>query len=473
MPRVTPRKVDERQDMILAGQITGNGPTGPGYLAWLASKGFTQEQFTASGFGVDVSDSGMDNGTQVPNHFGLYVGGNVTGASRVVYNRLEGTPNSGSTIQGCDGHGNLNTHIVAGYSNLTGAPFTDTTGFTHGLGVAPFVKVGSSVVFDPGNFTSPNYYDLQSRAYRDGMRISTNSWGARFNGYDTDAQHYDSLVRDAQQDGSAVPNPGNQEMVIVFAAGNGGPGANTVGTPGTAKNIITVGASENVRAFGADDLCSVADTDADSLNDLAFFSSRGPTSDGRKKPDIVAPGTHVSGGVAQVDGQLTNPPANPNGQALTCFDASGVCGGPGVSFYPAGQQWYTASSGTSHSTPAVAGGAALVRQYFINQRMAPPSAAMTKAYLMNSARYMTGSAANDDLYSNNQGMGLMDLDRAFDGTPRVLDDQNPANLLHGHRRDPHLRRVRSRTPPGPSASPWRGRTRRAPPPVARGRTTWT
>ena len=29
--------------------------------------------------------------------------------------------------------------------------------------------------FDPGSFTSPNYYDLQSRAYRDGMRISTNS----------------------------------------------------------------------------------------------------------------------------------------------------------------------------------------------------------------------------------------------------------------------------------------------------------
>ena len=62
---------------------------------------------------------------------------------------------------------------------------------------------------------------------------------------------------------------------------------------------------------------------------------------------------------------------------------------------PGGQQWYTASSGTSHSTPAVAGGAALLRQYFINQSMSPPSPAMTKAYLMNSARYMTGAGAND------------------------------------------------------------------------------
>jgi hypothetical protein len=34
--------------MILAGQLTGNGPSGAGYLAWLASKGFTQSQFDTS-----------------------------------------------------------------------------------------------------------------------------------------------------------------------------------------------------------------------------------------------------------------------------------------------------------------------------------------------------------------------------------------------------------------------------------------
>ncbi|HYI00011.1 S8 family serine peptidase, partial [Hyalangium sp.] len=271
--------------------------------------------------------------------------------------------------------------------------------------------------------------DLQSRAYGDGMRISSNSWGANFNGYDADAQRYDALVRDAQPTGSAVAAAGNQEMVILFAAGNSGPSANSVGTPGTAKNIITVGASENVRAFGAPDLCNVNDASADSLNDIVGFSSRGPTSDGRKKPDLVGPGTHISGGVAQTAGQRANPPANPNGDALSCFDASGVCGGPGIDFYPAGQEWYTASSGTSHSTPALAGGAALVRQYFLNQGVPPPSAAMTKAYLMNSARYMTGTGANDNLFSNSQGMGLMNLDMAFDGVSRLLDDQNPANLF--------------------------------------------
>ena len=428
--RPEPKLLDERQDMIISGNLTGSTPTGPGFLAWLTAKGFTQAQFTASGFGVDVTDSGVDNGTQVPNHFGLYVNGDVSSQSRVVYNRLEGTPHSGSTIQGCDGHGNIDTHIVAGFGNQTAAPFVDGAGYLYGLGVAPFVKVGSSVIFDPNTFTSPNYEDLQARAYRDGMRISTNSWGAASPIYSTDSQRYDALVRDAQPASSAVGTPGNQEMVILFAAGNSGSGGGTVGYPGSAKNVITVGASENVHPFGASDRCGVPDTDANGALDVVGFSSRGPTADGRKKPDLMAPGTHITGGVAQADGQRANPPGNPNGQANSCFNGGGVCGGPGGIYFPTtGQQWFTASSGTSHSTPATAGAAALLRQYFINQGRTPPSPAMTKAFLMNSTRYMTGTGANDTLYSNSQGMGLLDLGMALDGTARILEDQTDANLF--------------------------------------------
>ena len=117
-PHHAPRKQDERQDQIVAGNLTGDAPTAPGYLAWLASKGFTQAQFTASGFAVDISDSGIDNGTITPGHFALYELGDTGNASRVIYNRLAGTPNNpGSTLEGCDGHGNLNAHIVCGYDN--------------------------------------------------------------------------------------------------------------------------------------------------------------------------------------------------------------------------------------------------------------------------------------------------------------------------------------------------------------------
>jgi len=158
------------------------------------------------------------------------------------------------------------------------------------------------------------------------------------------------------------------------------------------KNVITAGASENVHPFGAADQCGTADTGADSLNDIIGFSSRGPCDDGRIKPDLVAPGTHVSGGVFQASAVATG-----NGAAGACFTAGGVCAGPGVSnFWPTGgQQFYTASSGTSHSTPAIAGAAALIRQRFINASLTPPSPAMTKATLLNSARYMTGTGAND------------------------------------------------------------------------------
>lgn len=432
-----PRKFDERQDQVVAGNVNaaGSGPTNAGYLAWLYSKGFTQSQFTASGFVVDVTDSGVDNGTNRPNHFGLYAHGDTGQPSRVIYNRLQGTPNAGSTIQGCDGHGNLNAHIVGGYNDRTNWPHVDSGGYRYGLGVCPFVKLASSVVFDPDYWTYPDYEDMLSRGYRDGARISSDSWGASVYGdYDVDCQQYDALVRDAQPAGSAVPSNGNQEITIVFSAGNDGPGGTTIGSPGTAKNVITVGAGENPHSHSStnggnnasgNDGCYIPDSEANSANDIASFSSRGPCTDSRRKPDLVAPGTHITGGVAQQNRVTTG-----TGDDLACFDGTGVCALPGSgvpgdpdNFFPTGQQFYTTSSGTSHSTPAVAGGCALLRQYFLNQGLNAPSPAMLKAFLLNSARYLTGVSANDTLWSNNQGMGGMDLGMALDGAMRVLHDQ--------------------------------------------------
>jgi len=438
-PYTERKRRDERQGQIMAGNLTGNVPSGAGYLAWLTSKGFTQAQFDASGFVVDVSDSGIDNGTTNVGHFGLYKSGTPAFGSRVAYSRLEGTANSPSTLQGCDGHGNLNSHIIAGFNDMNTAPHLDSSGYHYGLGICPFVKVGSSVVFDTSSFTSPSYPNLASRAYRDGARVSNNSWGADTAGdYDSDAQAYDALVRDAQPSGSAVPLAGNQQMVFCFAAGNAGSGAGTVGSPGTAKNVIVVGAAENVHSHSianggnsatGSDGCSTADTEANSAADIASFSSRGPCADGRQKPDLVAPGTHITGGVGQSVLTTTG-----SGVAISCFDGSGVCGLPGGgtvgspnNFFPLGQQFYSTSSGTSHSTPGVAGACALLRQYFINASLTPPSPAMTKAFLVNAARYMTGTSAGDNLPSPNQGMGAVNLGTAFDGVARVLRDQAGAD----------------------------------------------
>jgi hypothetical protein len=55
-----------------------------------------------------------------------------------------------------------------------------------------------------------------------------------------------------------------------------------------------------------------------------------------------------------------------------------------------------------------------MRQFFINLGMAPPTPAMTKALMVNTARYMTGAGAGDTLPSNNQGMGEANINSFFD-----------------------------------------------------------
>ena len=448
-PFVQPKLRDERQDQIIAGNLIGTVPSGPGYLSWLASKGFTQEQFDASGFIVDVADSGIDNGTSTPGHFGLYRDGDPGGSSRVAYNRIEGKINPRGTLAGCDGHGTLNTHIIANFDNYTGFQHQDSEGYSYGVGVCPFVKVGSSVIFDNsdptnGDYTNPNFNTMASDAYDSGARVSNNSWGSDVNGdYDFESQTYDRLVRDAQ-----AGVDGNQEMMFVFAAGNAGPCTakkfRGIDSPGSAKNVITVGASANVRSLSilnggnttnGFDACGEPDLVATNADDISCSSSRGPCSDGRMKPDLVAPGVHITGGVPQ---NFPAPSPAGTGSALECFNALGVCALPGSgtitntnNFFPLNQEFYTVSSGTSHATPVVAGACALVRQYFINNSLAAPSPAMTKAFLMNSARYLTGSDADDDLWSPNQGMGEVNLGLAFDGVPRFLRDQVPGDKFTG------------------------------------------
>jgi Subtilase family/Viral BACON domain len=379
-------RLDEAQGQIVAGNLSGNAPTGPGYLAWLAGKGFNSSQFNS--FAVNVVDdaASLKGHPDLPNQ-------------RVAF---ENDPTNLGPFQ--RGHGFLNSHIIGGFNDAAGAAYEDANGFNYGLGIAPWARVGVTAIF---GFSPATPTSWEETAYGQGARISSNSWGLidpstflPITRYDVNAQEFDRIVRDAQR-GVA----GNQQLTVVFAAANSGPSSNTVGSPGSAKNVITVGASENVRMTGVDG-CGVGNSGADSANDVIFFSSRGPVNpgggDGRVKPDILAPGTHIQAGVPQSN-----------------YFGGSVCN----KYFPTGQTLYSWSSGTSHSTPAVAGGAALVYQDFLNKGMEAPSPAMIKAVLMNSTSYLTGAGAGDTLPSNAQGMGLVNLGRAFDSVPRLLTDQ--------------------------------------------------
>jgi hypothetical protein len=423
--RWSPMKLmDERADQIVAGalsfetvnNIQVSHPKEPGYLAFLNSLGFNSN----FDFTVDVGDTGFDVGSadSAKIHPDFL---DASGASRVSYlhdftGDFHADHPTESATHDSLGHGTINASIVGGFNNKSGSAYTDALGFDYGLGIAPFARIGvSKIITDDGSLSeNVSYPDFIAAAYREGARITNNSWGddSGSNVYAVDCQAFDALVRDADP-----LAPGNQSMVVVFAAGNNGDGATpSISFPGTAKNVITVGASENFRTEDTDG-CGEGSSGADNGQDILRFSANGPVQDGRAKPDLVAPGSHIVGAASQD----------------TLFDGGGVCGSPGTGpssrYFPAGQTLYTWSTGTSHSAPIVSGAAALAFQWLKTTLGQEPSAALVKAFMLNSTSYLNGAFGGDSLPGAHQGWGLLDIGRTFETTNRILYDESPSRTF--------------------------------------------
>ncbi len=251
----------------------------------------------------------------------------------------------------------------------------------------------------PGDLT-----ELFQAAYDLGARIHSNSWGGgEFGAYDRDAAAVDEFVWE------------HPDAVILFAAGNDGadldgdgrvdPGSIT--PPGTAKNCITVGASESLRPQFAYKYGYVWREDfrraplrndmlADDPTDVAAFSSRGPCRDGRIKPDVVAPGTFI----------LSTRGRNAHG------------GGSWAHFND--DYWYF--GGTSMACPLTAGACTVVREFLRKKRRRKPSAALVKAALIHMAAYRPYRYAADDsakVCDFEQGWGHVNLAPLADPEQRV------------------------------------------------------
>lgn len=393
---------DEVQGQIIANHVTGNNPSGPGYLTWLNSKGFSSNP--ADYPIVDIVDDGIGNGSVNSNDPTLHQLGSTSNPTRLAY---VANCTSASNGAGPDGHGHINVSIAGGYDTRSGFPFRDPNGYQRGLGINPYGRFAGTRIFAPGfNLSNCGGTDtgLIKRSQDNGALILSNSWGCAScaSQYDSSSQAYDRGVRDGDTSQS-----GNQQLTILFAAGNSGSGAGTIGSPGNGKNVITVGASENVRPSDESgswsDGCGIGASGANSWNDVISFSSRGPAPGGRVKPEVIAPGTHIQGTAS------TN----------SSYNGSGVCD----QYRPGSQTVFAASSGTSHSTPAVSGVASLYYYWLENNYSITPSPALMKAYMVAHPTYLTGVSANDTLPSNNQGYGMPNMETAFDNTARVIHNQ--------------------------------------------------
>ncbi len=262
---------------------------------------------------VNLNDSGVD-----ANHPDLQ--GRVFGAGTNALRDLTGHgTHLAGLIASTGEHGPTGTNVPPG--SLTNASFR---------GLAPAVKL---FVADVDRASGPasdvalqelvartNYLTLG----RTNALVSNNSWGyAQVYDYTSAAASYDAATRDALPD-----EPGAQPLLFVFSAGNDGNGNDSgsggvpgrIHAPATAKNVITVGAVEQLRPVtvtvvqtnqvtniveGEFVVTNVVETNevavsfADSNDEVAPFSARGNVGlgvegeRGRFKPDVVAPGVLV------------------------------------------------------------------------------------------------------------------------------------------------------------------------------------
>ncbi|MCH7814618.1 MAG: S8 family serine peptidase, partial [Planctomycetes bacterium] len=216
-------------------------------------------------------------------------------------------------------------------------------------GVAPEAKISFSNAVDLYSFPS-TLYDRLVDAHLDGARVHSNSWG------DDSTQAYTTWCRQIDQFSYDF-----EESLVAFAVTNG----SILRTPENAKNVLAVGASQDTPN-----------------QDFHCTAGSGPTNDGRRKPEVFAPGCSTL-----------------SARVSTTCNVWGL-------------------TGTSMACPAVAGAGVLVRQYFVDgyypfgspqpERSLTPTGALIKAMLVHSAVDMTGV---NGYPSNQEGWGRVQLNK--------------------------------------------------------------
>lgn len=323
--------------------------------------------YDGSGEIVSITDTGIDEDHP-----------SIEDNIRAVYNQF-GPDNSASDTN--SGHGTHVTGIIVG----------NASGDNQTLGIAPAAEVNFyQIEYDASGLLARwgTIYSMFSHSLNNQARTHSNAWGSvnQPGEYTTDSNSADSFILD------------QPSYLAVFASGDLGStqGATTT-PPGTAKNVLTVGASTQGSGSGQS-------------QSSPWSNNSGGTLDGRIKPDLVAPGGEICSARAQ---EATAVPGS------SCSDAL-----HGDSTTPL----YFSDSGSSMATGVATGAALLVRQHLREDfGISEPDASLVKAILINGA----SDLGQPDIPNSNEGWGQIDLMRTLNP---ISDDGTALNTLmdYGH-----------------------------------------
>ncbi len=280
-------------------------------------------------------------------------------------------------------------------------------------GIAPEATLLLQSVYrhidDPCGNRPSDFAALLRSAHDAGARIHANAWVEPGGQYSVTARAIDQVTVKLDDLPVVVPvgNDGRHDA--------NGPLPSTLRSPSPARNALAVGSSKNDRpALSRPYRVWYEETDTpsgipDSILDEGWsmgpdgvtpFSGRGPTPDGRIKPDLVAPGTAIISTLSRM--------------ARALPDFWGTLSAPRL--VPAG--------GTSPSVALVAGCAALVRQHLVRKGIRP-TAALLRAVLVGGARPFHGALVPNP----NQGWGRLDVARSL-GLDEGLELRVVQEVLH-------------------------------------------
>ena len=316
---------------------------------------------------VSTSDSGIDTGDVATMHRDLADRICGIGVAKDKYGQ-------DCSAKDVDGHGTHTAGSIVGTGAMSGGTIRGTAWgaklwawFCNGTDGHIYTPEEYGDLFRPDQANWPTY-------------IHSASWGN-----DT-AGTYDSQCAD--MDWYVWEHP---DFLPVVANGNAGYNQKTqqqdvpqtVGSPAAAKNVLAVGATQNLRTSPS---MSWADGHPEVT---AEYSSRGPCKDGRIKPDVAAPGTGIL-----------------STRAYACSYNYGIDANTN----------YAYNCGTSMATPLTAGAMALVREWIVDRcgfTNKTPSAALMKAVV-------TGGAKGASVPNNDQGWGRVDLEETLFPSNRAV-----------------------------------------------------